>query len=141
MSKALKARLAKLEQRKFGRWLRLVYKLHPNEDAGEIVGFAAGNVTFLREAGESEADCAARAFRLAPGQPCLAAIHAKPPRSARETHPRALACPTPANAPEAPSGAEFDPFELSGIGRTATRAELERMGSSSGYGGHIIRLT
>lgn len=123
----LRSRIERLEAQRSRRPLpRLVLRLCPQEDAGEIVGFQVGNLHVVRKAEETVADCAARAFALAPTVPFIAAVHAKRPRTARERDEREEAARCPAE-PLAASGGPPEP--VAGVGRVASRAELERFGA------------
>lgn len=125
---ALLARLERLERQQQRRPLpRLVFKLCPQEQAGEIVGFNVGNVHVVREAGETAEQCAARAFALTPTAVAIAAVYAEQPRSRQEREEaRSATQPAPDTA-TASGGAPSesgDPFALAGIGRKATTDEL-----------------
>lgn len=120
MSKALKSRLAKLEQVKVRRFApRLVYKIYGRDDRS-LIGFETSEgIAVMRSALEPLEALKERAWELTSGV-TLSALYA--PVTAPETdNTEPLALPS---LPE-PS----DPYALAGIGREATREELIRMGA------------
>lgn len=132
MNRTLKARLAKLERRTIRPEMpRTIIALCPQEEAGEIVGYLAGNLHILREPNESAKDCASRAFSLAPSCLYLVAMYAKPARSAVEREERLAARWATPEPPPPPDEPEIDPYAVGqpGIGSIASRELLERMGA------------
>jgi hypothetical protein len=131
MTRSLKERIERLEQR-FERCStpRLFFKRCDEEQAGEITGVMAGNLHVLRVEGESEIELLARARELAPDVPMLFATYAEKGRYAPpERDEEAEDSPDAPDAEIAPATLPVDPFTLAGIGRAATREELERMGA------------
>ena len=131
MSKALKSRLDRLEQRITRRAPpRIVFRIHDRDD-GEVTGYRAGNVAVVRSEGETAQTCANRAFELQPSAGFIAAIYAKRPWSADEREEAPQRCAVTADAPTASDGQQIDPYDVGqpGIGRIASREELERMGA------------
>lgn len=123
MSKALKARLARLEQRKFGRRLpRIIYSIHGRDEV-ELIGYRIGNVTVMRAPGEPLGELQARAWGLGAGH-ALEALY-RP-----ENRPSAVLA-EPWTPPPTPAEPEPDPYAVGqpGIGAIASREMLERMGA------------
>lgn len=128
---ALLSRVKRLERRIVRRPLpRVILALYEQEEAGEIVGFAVGNLRVLREGHESVDDCAKRAFELG-RTPFIAAIYAHRPSSAVGRDDSDFGAMTDADAPAEPSGPEIDEYAVGqpGIGAVADREALIRMGA------------
>lgn len=94
----LRTRLERLERKQVRHeFPRFVLALCGQEEAGEVVGFNVGASLYVpRLAGESEADCAARAFALSPSSPCIAAVHANRPERAAQRDSDLSPAPAPA---------------------------------------------
>lgn len=94
----LRTRLERLERRQDQPELpRLVFKLCEQEEAGEVVGFNVGAGVYVpRLAGETEDDCADRAFAISPSSACIFAVHADRPERAAERDSGASPDPRPA---------------------------------------------
>ncbi len=132
----LRTRLDRLEKRLERRPLpRIIFALYPHENAGEITGYQAGNVTVLRLDNESAEACAKRAWTLQPGAVAIAALYEKPARTRSQADWEALGHRTYAKAANAPEGLQIessDPYALAGIGRRASDAELWKLGALPG---------
>lgn len=119
----LHVRLARLEGRRGNRPLALLIldTVYPEDATGDVIGAEAGDVHVERRAGEPLSDLLRRAYAE------TGAMHyaARYPEN-----PADLAPPAPEPAPALPEGAQDDPWALAGIGRRATRSELERMGAA-----------
>ena len=127
MSAALKSRLVRLERksqaRRLPRVIAYIYDMKPSEIVGFRGGGTFGENQCERQPGESLNDCAARAFDSV-GSTFLAAEYPRP--SAAEDD---LPHPPSSDDPSGSDGSDRAPADLGGIGRRATRAELERMGA------------
>lgn len=124
----LRTRLARLESRRAERHIpRVVFTVYDRSDADILgaIGGATANITILRQPGETQAELCERAFATAGGQ-SIALLYARP--SAASEQNEAQATQTAVNAQNASDGLPSDPYALAGIGRRATRAELERSG-------------
>lgn len=124
MSRALRARIARLEARLERRpFPRLVAHLY-NHDPESIIGFggdrAGTRISVVRLACEPLAACEARAWELI-GSHFLFALY-RPQKGVGGDDA------APADAPS-PQPTRVDPWALAGIGREATRAELEKAGA------------
>ncbi len=132
MSAGLKLRLARLERqsmaRRLPRIIAHIYEMDPNTIVGFRGGGTLGDNHCDRAIGESVNDCATRAFIQ-----CNATFIAA--RYASQDAPEDDSPPSPGNGPSeaaSPSvGIPANPYTLAGIGRRASRAELERMGALS----------
>jgi hypothetical protein len=130
----LLARLERLErERQRPNLPRIVLCLRDTED-GHIVGYASGKITCLRGDNETASACRDRAFELT-GAVMLTALYSEDGHSmAAEREREALPTLTSRERQQDSDPLEnvlSDPWpaELAGIGRTASSAELERMGA------------
>jgi hypothetical protein len=87
--------------------------------ADEIIGYRAGKLVAMRTPGEPLAELQDRAWAL--GSAFMLEALYRP-----ENRPSAVAVPSA--LPPVPAE-QADPFALAGIGRRASREELERMGA------------
>ena len=119
MSKALKSRLARLEQRTVHRPPpRIVFHVHGRTD-GELRGFQTSEgVVVMRMPGEALSALKGRAWSLTSGL-ALTALYA--PLAAPETGP--------AEPIAAPATEPWPAEPVPGIGRVASRAELIKAGA------------
>lgn len=120
----LRAKIERLEQRRQRPTLpRFILALNPTELAGEIVGYAANNVTFLRLDNEPIEACRERA-KAASDAPFLIALYSRE---------GVYSATSTAEAPQtAAPEARSDPHALANVGRVAGREELWRIGAIPG---------
>ncbi len=124
MNRGLATRLARLEKRLTTRrpLRRIVFGIYPDEPQGELEGMEGGGVRVMRAAGEALDAFRTRALAEIPSRIVVSLLGPSPAPAA--------APPAPRTAPTmwAPQPGP-DPFALAGIGRRASRAELEQMGA------------
>lgn len=125
-------RVKRLEERRKSRPLpRIVLAMRGTID-GHIIGYAGNGVSVLRGDNEAAADCAARCFQLT-GAAMLQTLYSAEGRQSAASAEDALSPipsrPEPVAASDGPENEPSDPFALAGIGRKASRAELERFGA------------
>lgn len=120
----LRTRLERLERRVVRRsFPRVVSGLYGNVDA-DVIGAEANGVTVLRQPGEPVSDLHCRAFAMT-GALCLVSLTVVA-RAAPEQDDTPSCHLTTAPAPEGTTSAVNG---VPGIGRIASRAELEKMGA------------
>ena len=124
MNAALKSRLVRLElksqARRLPRVIAYIYDMKPSEIVGFRGGGTFGENQCDRASGEAVNDLASRSFDLV-GSTFLAAVYARHSAGGEDS--------TASPSPTAPSASDRAPADLGGIGRRASRAELERMGA------------
>lgn len=120
----IRTRLARLEKRLAKRrpFPAVFMSVYPDANPGPLLGYEGNGVRVMAEPGEALGELQARAA-TATGARFLCALYGP------ET-----AAPAPVAAPRTPPAMWKpepgpDPFALAGIGRRASRAELERMGA------------
>lgn len=118
----LTARVRRLETQNRSRRPKppIIFTVYPDQPCGGIIGLAGmAGATVDRGWSEPLADLARRARAALGGARVMIARYA--PSVAPQP-------PLPTPVPPPPEPKPSDPYALAGIGREATRAELERMG-------------
>lgn len=120
----IRTRLARLEKRLFARrpFPAVFMAVYPDANPAPLLGYEGNGMRVMGEPGEPLGELQARAATLT-GARFLCALYgpemAAPAPVATPRTPPAMWKPAPGP----------DPWALAGIGRKASRAELERMGA------------
>ena len=96
-----------------------IMAIYEDKNPGAVIGIEGGGVRVMRAASEPLEALQTRAAAQIPAR-ILKTLYAAPEASQSDVPAPALVAPPPA---------PFDPWARAGIGREASRAELERMGA------------